>query len=254
MPVKGKITEDIVREKYNQCELWFDLKPIPKVYCDDTLKTQEMLEWENNLAPLMSGYIRSCRHLGGFGLNQVELISKVVGVEPTYPDLPEFKNPTGDYYTLCNEAWGNAPIKTWYSKRWEEVVNSLDKEVIQVGEYRDESIRGTTNLTGKLTFKEACNVVSKSRLHLGIEGFWNHFCVGVNVKAIILFGPTSMFFSYPHNVNIESKDCKECWWTSGNWMNECPKGFKIDDRPCMNSISVDEVLDATKNGHSSIIG
>jgi ADP-heptose:LPS heptosyltransferase len=160
----------------------------------------------------------------------------------------KFKRTTNSYITICNEAWGEAPTKTWYQERWKKVIEfiiyhaQLDA-VFQIGEFRTETMTGCTNLTGTQNLRSACEIVAGSKFHLGIEGFWNHFCKALEIPAVIIFGPTpSSFFGYQEISNIQSEVCSNCWWQKKTWMLECPKGFSINDRPCMNDVTVERVI------------
>lgn len=254
MPQPGRLFEDLAREKFwSDCDIWFDLKPVPMVYYrDQSLESEKVKHWRSSLERLHLGYIDSCRELSAFCLSQGKLISEALDIPYFCPELPRYRRTAPhSYVTLCNEAWGQAPTKTWFSGRWSEVVDHcarLGLKVCQIGEHPDSSIQGTENLTGKLTLHNAMELVAGSAFHLGIEGIWGHFCSSVGVPGIIIFGPTPAgFFGYDSNINIQSSVCGDCWWQTSDWMLKCPKGFSYEDRLCMRSVTSEMVIGAIKS-------
>jgi ADP-heptose:LPS heptosyltransferase len=246
----GQAGFEIYNRFKDKCDIWFDLKPVPKVYFkDESLYTDTIKYWDDKLEPLHLGYIESCQGLGALNISQQDLLSVSLGIDCCPPVTGFERGKTNGYVTLCNEAWGQCPIKTWYPERWLEVVDYLNKlgyVVHQIGEEYGETIGDCINQTGKLVFREACSLVAGADFHLGIEGFWNHFCAGTDIPSIIIFGPTpKSFFGYCKN-NL-SGECGNCWWTTNDWMLNCPKGYPVNDRPCMNSISVSDVITEINN-------
>jgi ADP-heptose:LPS heptosyltransferase len=259
METPHRLKEDLIRERYKEWDMWYDLKPCPRLYVKpnyDGEKNNIIREWENRLQSIHNGYIISCRDLSQFNMNQLDFMFMVLDLPKSEMSFIEFPRIKNDYVTLCNEAWGEAPIKTWFPERWSQIVSYLseiDIQVLQVGEFKDESIVGTINLTGKQNFDEACKIVSGSIFHLGIEGFWNHFCRALNIPAVILFGPTpKVWFSYPEHQNI-SGECGDCWWETGDWMLRCAEGHKLEKRPCMDSISTEIIMKSVVQFASNVV-
>jgi ADP-heptose:LPS heptosyltransferase len=241
-----RLKEDIIREKY-PWDIWFDLKPVPRVFFKDQFleyETDKIKIWRNELSDLDSWYIESCRELTRFGLTQTELLSEAVDVNLHSPKW-KYQRRKETYITLCNEAWGTAPIKTY--PYWEFVVNKLkDHKIIQLGEFKQPTIGHCTNISGDTNLNEACNVMAGTRLHLGIEGFWNHFCETLDIPRVIVYGPTPhSLFSYnsPVEEKIFNGKCQDCWWKTNDWFLKCPEGFDYGNRPCMQDLEY-KILDA----------
>lgn len=223
--------EDLLRNKY-PCDMWFDVKPIPRIFVQEGMEYPK--EWEKELEGLRLGYIDSCRYLSKYNMRQIDFICSVLGLPVKKPVWARYKREYGEYVTLCNEAWGEAPIKTY--PFWEEVLRYVRYPVIQIGEFAASTIQGCENRAGKLTLDQACRLVSGARYHLGIEGFYNHFCEAVGVPRIIVFGPTpASFFGYSSAINV-CGECGDCWWSTKDWMLRCPKGFGLEERPCMQGL------------------
>jgi len=234
---KGVLKEDVIKDKY-PWDLWFDLKPIPRVFVRDGIDIElpeSVCYWREALSDIHLGYIDSCRELTKFGLRQIDLISQAIGVEPSKPRVYLYKREDiGNYATLCNEAWGEAPSKSY--PFWADIVEQLDLPVDQVGEFRAETIGNCINRAGLLTFRDSCRLVAGAAFHLGIEGFWNHFCEALSVPRVIVFGPTpESFFGYDSAKNV-CGDCGDCWWKTKDWMLRCPRGFEYSQRPCMHGL------------------
>jgi len=246
--VSGVLTEDLIRGKY-PWDLFFDLKPIPGVFfCPDFGNlTEKQKDWQGQLKGF--SYPDDIRLLEQFGLRQIEFICEVLDLPVKNPIWNKFsrinhlysnkgfynQNPTPEpltYVTLGNEAWGQCQTKSY--PFWDRIIPHIGLPVYQLGAQRQETIPGAINKTGELALWESCQLVCNAKYHLGIEGFFGHFCEIWKIPRIIFFGPTSdIFFSYESEVVISNKECRNCQWLSGNWMNFCPKGYSYLERPCV---------------------
>ena len=243
------VKEDLIRANH-PWDIWFDVKPVPGVFfCSDfeNLETEQQKEWKEKLHDLRLRYPDCIRELEQFGMRQIEFISTALDLPVKQPVWNKFSrinhlyskktvynpNPTPEpltYATLGNEAWGQCPTKSY--PFWDRVLP--DFPVYQLGEFEDETIGNCINLTGKLTLKESCQFVCNAKFHMGIEGFFNHFCEIWKIPRVIFFGPTSEpFFGYDSAINIQNGECRNCQWLTGNWMNKCPKGYSYSERPCV---------------------
>jgi Glycosyltransferase family 9 (heptosyltransferase) len=104
--------------------------------------------------------------------------------------------------------------------------------VVQLGTETSEPIAAAThNLIGRTTIKEAAALLQEARLHLDNESGLVHIASCFGVSCCVVFGPTPAdYFGYPHNANIGPPVCGDCWWTTENWMDSCPRGFS--EPPC----------------------
>ena len=96
---------------------------------------------------------------------------------------------------------------------------------------------GVLNFT-KYSLREQLSILSLSKFYIGLDSFWNHAAFALNVKSVILFGPTEpKIWGYDKNINIYKKtNCSPCL----DWLQreECPYNKK-----CMNDI---QILDVKK--------
>lgn len=141
---------------------------------------------------------------------------------------------------------GNLQTKNWFVDRWAMVrgfIKSNGYDVIQIGVLNDEYIPGAIDMRGKTSVTEAAAILKKSVLHLDTEGGIVHLAKAVRTKSIVLFGPTAVeFYGYKDNVNIQSGNCKNCWWSTPDWQIRCP--LDSDVPKCMDAISVKTVTNS----------
>src|SRR6185437_6804150 len=48
------------------------------------------------------------------------------------------------------------------------------------------------------------------------------------------------FFRFDSNINISSKICGDCWWSTGDWLSRCPRGLATPE--CMDMITPEHVF------------
>ncbi|MEM0100777.1 MAG: glycosyltransferase family 9 protein [Candidatus Methanomethyliaceae archaeon] len=92
------------------------------------------------------------------------------------------------------------------------------------------------DLVGKTNLNDVVSILSESKLHLDNESGLVHIATSLGVKCCVCFGPTPVdFFGYEENINLAPAQCGGCWWSTRDWMEQCPRGF---EKPiCMESIS-----------------
>ena len=237
----GLLKENQIRENARDWDIFYDMKPVPRFFFREEyqhLETDKNREWKEKLNDLNTIYPDSIRELEQFGLRQCTLIAEALDIPLKKPSWKYQRTfPKQEYVTLCNEAWGEAKTKTY--PFWEEIIPYVGYPVIQVGESRGETIKGAVNRTGELSLAESCRLVTGAVFHLGIEGFWNHFCETADTPRCVFFGPTSeIFFGYDDAINIKNEDCNclNCQWLSGDWMHNCPRGYGYEKRPCVQGL------------------
>lgn len=143
---------------------------------------------------------------------------------------------------------GMRSTKSLGMSQWAELVYKIkrmrpDLWIIQIGGKNSRPIKGVDeNLAGQLPLERSMNLLSRSSLHIDIEGGLVHAAHALGVKSVVMFGPTPPeFFGYYDNVNIAPEHCGGCWWTTEQWMQNCP----IYDSPrCMNSTDPETVYTA----------
>lgn len=166
----------------------------------------------------------------------VENLLSKAGVRPDRPLI--VLNPNARWET-----------KKWIAERWQELakrlVTELQAEVIFAGgqaEAREcESLaRGSGgpvhNLAGKTTLMQLAALLKKSNLLVTCDSGPMHIAAAVGTRVVALFGPTDPVRTGPygsgHRIIQKETGCEPCF------RRNCPE----QDRPCMASITVDEVL------------
>ncbi|MBU1031099.1 MAG: glycosyltransferase family 9 protein [Nanoarchaeota archaeon] len=130
----------------------------------------------------------------------------------------------------------------WPLKYWHKLIKSLPNHTfIQIGLENEPQIKGAVDLRGKTNIREAIAILKYSKLFVGVDSFLAHATNAVNVKGIILFGPsTEKVWGYKNNINLNKNlNCSPCIDILG--AKPCPKSKK-----CMTKISVKEVTDSIK--------
>jgi ADP-heptose:LPS heptosyltransferase/glycosyltransferase involved in cell wall biosynthesis len=160
-------------------------------------------------------------------------------------------------YTLSHGKFITLHVKTgwsiykeWSFDKWNELVKELRPligqiKIIQIGSKDDPLIEGIDiDYRGKTTIEETCVLVRDAELHLGVDTFTNHIAGAYKKPAVILFGSThSLGFGYSTAKNIyKDLACQPCFKENPS-MSKVPKGT-CSHKSCMNSITVEEVLQA----------
>lgn len=133
--------------------------------------------------------------------------------------------------------------RQWFWKRWQELVdrlnkfindNHLDIKIVQVGVSEEKLLKGIIDITGRTTFREMAQVIEQSLTLISCDGGLAHLASAVNKKSVILNSGSipPKLMTYPLHVNILCTTTCRC------------VGLKSDcqfDRQCMNSITVNRV-------------
>ena len=133
--------------------------------------------------------------------------------------------------------------------QWSQIVTLLRREeidVIQLGVVEEERIEGVTHcLNGQTTLEETALLIKHAMCHIDTEGGLVHLAHAVHTRCVVVFGSTpAEFFGYPQNINLEPSACKACWFTTKNWLIECPRHTRGPE--CMSGHSPGSVADAAK--------
>ena len=89
--------------------------------------------------------------------------------------------------------------------KWQNIVNEFPSiNFVQIGVENQKILNGVTDLTGKMSFREACYCIKKSLLFLGTVGGLMHGANAVGTKSIIIVTPYQhpRMACYPDNINI----------------------------------------------------
>lgn len=150
-------------------------------------------------------------------------------------------NLTHKKYITVHDGWdehfrfiSNRPTKSIPINMWLQIINKLRKKypncvIVQIGGKKGCDLKGVDiNLRDQLKFDDSISILSSSKLHIDSESGLVHLACALGIKSIVFFGPTNLpWFSYPENINISPNECGNCWWSTDNWMNECPLGLNV---------------------------
>ena len=141
--------------------------------------------------------------------------------------------------------------KSYPPQKWQELVNMLKHElpdytVVQLGGLGNGSdIEGVDlNLRGKTTLKEAASLLAASYLHIDTDSGLVHIAVSLETPCAVLYGPTNAdycsYSRFPNYITVTSSLCGNCWWSTDDWMENCPRGLSAPE--CMNSIEPIDII------------
>jgi ADP-heptose:LPS heptosyltransferase len=172
-------------------------------------------------------------------------------------DITKFGLSKEDKYITFQHGWGDKGyisgktgwnVKLWETAKWEKLLAKIKKDlkifkIVQVGINSDYLKETDINLNGKTSYDELCSIIKYSSLHIDIDGGCSHIARALNVKSVILFGPTNAkYIGYDDNINIVSGLCTNCYSIVEDWDLKCMRGF---EKPlCMDSISPEFVAKA----------
>jgi len=155
---------------------------------------------------------------------------------------------------------GLAPFAAWKNKMWPtqkyitllERLNSLfhptfyifgSKEEKSLAHYFDNLGSNVINYVGNLLIHETVEKIAQCDILITNDSALMHIASACDVPIVAIFGPTVKEFGfYPRTKSIiieKHLSCRPCHLHGGN---KCKKG----DFECMESISVDDVFNATK--------
>jgi len=125
---------------------------------------------------------------------------------------------------------------------WDELVGMLGMKVLQVGTLNDRVIKGAHDVRGQTNLKQLIYLIKKAYRIVVTEGGIMHLAFAAkNPNVVIIGGPTQgPLFEYPDHKWVTSYICGNCWSTTQNWYEECPKGA---DGICMQTIPLERVVE-----------
>jgi len=140
------------------------------------------------------------------------------------------------------------PQKHWIQDRWKELARQIRKEmgldVVLLGgpgeaepaaRILPEGDPGSVSLAGKTNLQQAAAVIGKASLLIGVDTGLTHMGFALGTPTVALFGATRPYLSLgdlPGAVLYHPRECSPCRRSP-----TCDGLF-----PCMEAISVDEVL------------
>jgi ADP-heptose:LPS heptosyltransferase len=189
-----------------------------------------------NLMPSLSYDTNSYKIIGE--MYNCEITDEKPEIFLTSEEMDEANMIISQYdFVICVNISSKHEIKKWSIDKWKKIIKLYPKiKFIQLGDENETKIEGTLDLLGT-PIRKQLSVLASSNLYVGLDSFWNHAARALNVKSVILFGPTNPnIWGYDENINIYKKTrCSPCI----DWgIEECPYGKK-----CMNDI---QILDVKK--------
>jgi len=132
--------------------------------------------------------------------------------------------------------------KCWPLLHWNNLVALLKKKfpdlvIVQIGSTNSRGIDGVDlDLRKQTTLDEAAWILKQSLLHIDGESGLVRLAHALHTKSVVMFGPTGEeFFGLEGNINLTSEKCGDCWWSTQNWLSQCPRGLATAE--CMESIA-----------------
>ncbi len=166
---------------------------------------------------------------------------------------------SGDYITvhrgcdLYNRS--RESTKMWPITHYERLLHLIKEKypsirIIQIGIEDEKQITGTDfSLVGKTNLNQVAYILSKSLLHIDVEGGCVHIRHAVSGKpSIVLFGSTTPeVYGYPENINIRRGDIcpRGCIWSNSEWNEKC--SLPDADHKCMNDLMPESVFESIIN-------
>jgi hypothetical protein len=119
-----------------------------------------------------------------------------------------------------------------------------DLFVVQLGSQTSRPIPGVDlQLINKTDLPAVAAILAGSLLHIDSETGLVHLAACVGTVSCVMFGPTpAAYFGYNENINMTPRTCGGCWWTTREWMLNCPRGFK--EPICLSETPPEAVADA----------
>jgi len=155
---------------------------------------------------------------------------------------------------------GDGTLKRWGIKKWKLLIDKIyhhyggsflligsPKESLY-GEALEKITVSSINTAGRTSIKEFIALLSFADLHIGVDAGPLHVASALGKRCVALFGPTNPFrwapFAPPRMVRAVYKffPCSPCYYRSRPCFEVKPYGV----RPCMSSISVEDVFKEIK--------
>ena len=143
------------------------------------------------------------------------------------------------------------PTRAWPAAHWRDFLRLFKKEyphlkVVQLGGKNSPVYpEADVCLVGKTALQDLPALLSGACAHVDTESGLVQLAQYLNVKSVVIFGPTDRkFFGYTKNINLSAGSCGGCMWSMADWMFTCPLGHA--EPPCTAAVSVETVLSALR--------
>jgi ADP-heptose:LPS heptosyltransferase len=187
--------------------------------------------------------------LARYGLHHVQLADKTLGLPYDTIESEVFIDKAIDIgleeFALVNNGvdvihQGMRQTKCWH--KWNELAGMLPIKTVQVGTKNDPPVVGAVDLRGKTDLEELIYLLKKAKAIIVTEGGIMHLSYAAKANnVLILGGPTQgVLFEYPGHNWITSYICGDCWSSTDNWYQRCPKNCNA---VCMQTITPHRVTE-----------
>ena len=156
----------------------------------------------------------------------------------------KFKN-LGENFAIVNPHSKDSytKVKGWGFNNFQETINKINIQWLQVGTNDEKNLENCINLNGKTNIRELLYLVYKAKFILCNEGYLNHLSSGFNKACfVIMSGFTTIeHVSYSNSIFIfrdPQIGCAPCYLTG-----ECTNNQKY----CTEDIRVDKVINIIIN-------
>ncbi|GFO70871.1 hypothetical protein GMLC_44500 [Geomonas limicola] len=178
----------------------------------------------------------------------------LVPAPDAYPAVCRLMPPGTPYLTVhdgfdASQAAPGSATKCWPLEHWIELVRSLkarlpELRIVQLGAASSRPIAGVDLcLVNQTTLAEAAWLIKGALLHVDTESGLVHLARTLATRSVVLFGPTDRdYYGYPENLNLSAGECGNCWWSTPDWLLNCPRG--LTQPACMAAITPDRVCRA----------
>jgi len=168
-----------------------------------------------------------------------------------YPAVSRLVPPGTPYLTVhdgfdASQAAPGSATKCWPLEHWNELVRRLKAQlpelrIVQLGAASSRPIAGVDLcLVNETTLAEAAWLIKGALLHVDTESGLVHLARTLATRSVVLFGPTDRdYYGYPENLNLSAGECGNCWWSTPDWLRNCPRG--LEEPACMAAIPPDQV-------------
>lgn len=125
---------------------------------------------------------------------------------------------------------------------YKPVITGSDNDIAIINEIVKVTKCNVVNLTNKTTIRQLISLIKRAQLFISPDTGPMYIAIANNVNAITLFGSTNPekygpFNNQKHHIIYKKLNCSPCY------KNYCPLLPQNMPAPCMENITVDEVLD-----------
>lgn len=155
---------------------------------------------------------------------------------------------TGRFITVHDGFDNRQPVeagkatKQWPLEHWTRLVRQLHERlpgfaIVQLGAGKSRKIDGVdVQLVNATSLAETAWLIKRAALHIDTDSGLAHLAYALHTPAVVLFGPTpARYFGHEPHAAVEALGCRDCWWSTPDWLAKCPRG--LETPVCMSSIS-----------------